>query len=232
MKTLFDRRILAELAVVFAIMLSVKYFADRAGVIGAGGIAIWCAIIAATVLMKRGGIAWADFGLVLPHGRGEWLRTIGVALLAVVGVALLMALALGPIVEALGLEMSDDASERFEFFLGRPLVFAAYLVVVVWFGAALGEELLMRGFLMNRLADFFGRGVVGWATALILHAVIFGSMHAYQGPAGIFATGMVAMIFGTVYLTTKRRLFPLVIAHGIINTISLTGFYLTDGAMT
>jgi len=230
--TKFDLKILAQLGVVFAVMLTVKWFADQQGVIGAGGIAMWCAIITATVLMKRDGIKWADFGLSLPRGRGEWLRTVGVALLAVVAVILFMALVLSPVVEALGLEMSEDATDRFAFFLGKPLVFAAYLVVVVWFGAAMGEELLMRGFVLNRLGDFFGRGVVGWAIAVMIHSVIFGSLHAYQGPAGILATGMVAMIFGTVYLLFKRRLVPLILAHGLINTISLTGYYLTDGAMT
>ena len=46
---------------------------------------------------------------------------------------------------------------------------------MVWFGAALGEELLMRGFVLNRLADLFGHGTLDWALAKVVHAIIFGS---------------------------------------------------------
>lgn len=32
--------------------------------------------------------------------------------------------------------------------------------------------------------------------ALVVHAVIFGSLHAYQGLPGMIGTGVVALIFG------------------------------------
>jgi membrane protease YdiL (CAAX protease family) len=56
-------------------------------------------------------------------------------------------------------------------------------------------------------------------------------LHVYQGLAGIITTTFIALIFGAVYLIAKRRLFPVILAHLIINTISLTAFYLTDGVV-
>ncbi len=42
----------------------------------------------------------------------------------------------------------------------------------------------------------------------------------------------VVLIFAVIYLLGKRRLLPVIIGHGIINTISLTAYYLSDGKMT
>jgi len=224
-------RILLQLALVFAVMLSVKWIADQYEVIGAGSIAIWCAIIVATLLMKREGMIWPELGLRLPKGRGQWLRGIGWGLLAMFAVFLLMGLVLGPLFGALGLETPADAGDRFRFFLGKPLVFIGFLVVVIWFGAALGEEMFMRGFVLNRIATFFGEGPVGWSLALVIHASIFGAMHAYQGLAGMIGTGAIGFVLGVFYLVGKRNLFPVVLAHGLVNTIGLLGFYFTDGAL-
>ena len=182
--------------------------------------------------MQREGLSWKEYGLRLPKGRGQWLGSIGISLLAAVSVILFMALVLPLINNALGIEVPAEADERFRFLLGKPYLFVGYLVVVVWFGAALGEEMFMRGFVLNRLAAFLGAGAFGWSVALVIHAVIFGLMHAYQGVPGMISTGAVALIFGALDLVSKRSLFPVVLGHGLINTISLTGYYLTDGAMT
>lgn len=232
MKKIFDLRILVEIATVFAVMLSVKWVADLLEITGAGSIGIWSGIITATLLMRRREATWRELGLKLPEGLRDWAKTIGWTVAAVVTVAVLMGFILAPIVDKLGLETPADAADRFAFFLGNPALFIGYLVSVVWFGAALGEELLMRGFLLNRLADLFGQGRIGWSAALIVHAVIFGAMHAYQGLPGMVTTGIVALIFGGIYLISNRRLLPVILAHGIINTVSLTAYYLSDGAIT
>jgi len=57
-------------------------------------------------------------------------------------------------------------------------------------------------------------------------------LHISQGVPGIIGTGVVAVIFAVVYLFNGRKLFPLIIAHGIINSLSLTAYYLTDGNIT
>ena len=223
--------IMVEVAIAFAVVLTVKWVADSAELVGAGGIAIWSGILVATLLMKRRGITWRSFGLKLPKGRRAWLINIGLAILAVVAVIGLFAALLDPLLTKLGLEDSAEGPDRYAFLLGKPHWFFAYLIAVVWLGAAVGEELFMRGFVLNRLAAFFGQGWIGWTLALVVHAVIFGSMHAYQGWPGIIGTGLVALIFGGIYLIGKRQLVPVILAHGIVNTIGLTAFYLSNGAM-
>ena len=232
MKRFFDIRILAEIAFVLAVMLSVKWIADSIELIGAGSIGMWSGIIVATLLMKRRGATWRGVGLKLPKGWRDWALTFGLTLVAIVTVIGFFAFVLPLISAQFGLETAPDATDRFEFFLGKPLYFFGYLVGVVWFGAALGEELLMRGFLLNRLGDLFGQSKIGWSVALVVHAVIFGSLHAYQGLPGMIGTGVVALIFGIIYLGSKRRLVPVILGHGIINTIGLVAYYLSDGAIT
>ena len=225
-------KIAAEIICVIATVLSVKWLADQLELLGAGSIAMWSGIVVATLFMRRNGTGWREQGWGLPRGRRQWASAMAFAVLSVVAVIVFMVFVLDPITTRLGLETPADAPDRWTFFLGRPLVFLTYLVVVVWIGAALGEELLMRGFVLNRLADMFGRNKAGWALAILVHAVIFGSLHAYQGLPGMIGTGVVALIFAFVYLLAKRRLFPLVLGHGLINTISLTAYYLSDGTIT
>ncbi|WP_418637828.1 CPBP family intramembrane glutamic endopeptidase [Winogradskyella sp.] len=220
-----------EIIIVFAIMLIIKSIADYFKINGAGSIAIWSAIFVATMFMKRRKTTWRSLGLGLPKGRREWLVNIGLALLTVIVIFLLMGLILDPILSYYGLEKPGDVADRFQFFLGKPILFIAYLVTVVWIGAALGEELLMRGFLLNRLSDVFGKNKMGWIVAMIVHAIIFGLLHIYQGLAGVITTAFIALILGTVYIIAKKRLFPVILAHLIINTISLTAYYLTDGVV-
>jgi len=112
------------------------------------------------------------------------------------------------------------------------LLFTGYLIVVIWLGAAVGEELLMRGLLLNRLADIFGHSSSCWIVAMIIHAAVFGMLHISQGIPGIMATGVVALIFGAACLFGKRKLFPVILAHGLINTISVTAYYVSDGLIT
>lgn len=224
-------KVVIEIVIVLTIMLFVKLIADYFKIKGAGSIAIWCAILVATIFMKRRKVSWQNLGLVLPKSRRDWLINIGLAFLTVILVFLLMGLVLDPILSHYGLEKPADVANRFQFFLGKPILFISYLVTVVWIGAALGEELLMRGYLLNRLSDFFGKTKFAWVFALIIHAIIFGMLHIYQGLAGVITTTFIAIILGIIYIVAKKRLFPVILAHLIINTISLTAFYLTGGVV-
>lgn len=226
------QKIALEIVIVLSVMLLVKDVADRFDIIGAGSIAMWCGIFTATWFMKKKNITWKDRGLSLPNGRSEWLRSLGLIILAIVAVILFMALVIPVISELLGIAIPESSTDRFEFFLGKPLLFAIHLVVVIWIGAAIGEELLMRGFLLNSLIELFGSHKRGIVAAVILHSTIFGMLHISQGIPGIIGTGVVALIFASIYLYNRRKLFPVIIAHGLINSISIFAYYLSDGKIT
>ena len=224
--------VMIEIAIVFAVVLGIKAVADNMAITGAGSIAMWCGIIVATIFLKRSGESWRGLGLRLPLGVREWAVTLGLALASAVLVIVFMIFVLAPMTAYFGWVTPPDAPDRWVFLLGIPLLFRAYLVCVVWIGAALGEELFLRGFVLNRLAGLFGPGRSGWVLAVMVHAVLFGLLHVYQGVPGVVGSGAAAIIFASIYLLGKRRLLPVIIGHGIINTISLTAYYLSDGKLT
>lgn len=223
--------IVIEIIAVLVTMSATKWLADSVQIIGAGSIAIWAGIISATIFMKRRGLNLVSLGLRFPKGRREWIFNLALALVGVIGVIFFMVFVLDPVITKLGLETPPESHDRFAFFLGKPVLFISYLILVVWVGAALGEELLFRGFILNRLSDLFGTNKFGWFLALFLHALLFGIIHSYQGLPGIIGSAVVALIFGGIYLLAKRSLFPVILAHGIINTVSLSAYYFSDGAI-
>ena len=231
MKLTAKQQTILEIILVLGAMLLVKDIADRFNTIGAGSLAMWCGIAVATYFMRKKGVTWKSRGLSLPVGKKGWIKSIGLILLAVVTVIIFMGVAIPLISSLLDISIPESATDRFEFFLGKPLVFATYLVVVIWLGAALGEELLMRGFLLNHLTEIFGSEKSGTILAVLLHAIIFGMLHISQGIPGIIGTAGVALIFAAIYLYNGRKLFPLILAHGIINSISIFAYYLSNGAI-
>jgi hypothetical protein len=66
----------------------------------------------------------------------------------------------------------------------RPLIGNLKLTLVflalTWTLAAFGEEMVYRGYLMNRVADLFNRTRRTWIISLIVVHVAFGLAHAYQ----------------------------------------------------
>jgi membrane protease YdiL (CAAX protease family) len=99
-------------------------------------------------------------------------------------------------------------------------------VVAMWFTAGFLEELLWRGYLMNRLVDLQGKETkLTWAIALVGSAIIFGLGHTYQGLGGVIKITAVGLLFGAAFLTIRRNLWPLVFAHALLDTISFVQHY-------
>ena len=95
-----------------------------------------------------------------------------------------------------------------------------------WTFAAVGEELTFRILLMRGLAFALGDSRVAFGIALLLQAMIFGLIHAYQGPAGIAGATISGLVFGAVTLAARGSIWPAVLAHGCNNTIGLVQLYL------
>jgi len=102
------------------------------------------------------------------------------------------------------------------------------LVFGVWIGAAIGEELFFRGFLLTKFTTLFGGGRLALALAVLAQAVWFGAGHISQGISGMIMAGAIGVVLGSYFLTRgNRALIPLMIGHGIIDTVSQTIFYLS-----
>jgi hypothetical protein len=111
---------------------------------------------------------------------------------------------------------------------------AAYLVwlVTAWVAGGFSEELIFRGYLMNRLAAI-GRGSVwAWGFAITVQAMLFGLGHFYAGPGVALMVGFGALFSGVYFLIAGRNLWALILAHGIWDTLGITLIYLNGTPST
>jgi membrane protease YdiL (CAAX protease family) len=95
-----------------------------------------------------------------------------------------------------------------------------------WTLAAFGEEMVYRGYLMNRVADLFHRTRAAWVLSLLIVHVGFGLAHAYQGITGILDEGLAGLLFGIIYLRNGRNLAVPIIAHGLGDSIDFILIFL------
>ncbi|MGD9347527.1 MAG: type II CAAX endopeptidase family protein [Candidatus Aminicenantes bacterium] len=91
-------------------------------------------------------------------------------------------------------------------------------LAISWSVAAFGEEIVYRGYFMNRITDLIGKTAATWSVSLLLSAILFGFIHSYQGISGMLSTGISGLVFGILYVATKRNLWTAIIGHGVYNT--------------
>lgn len=113
---------------------------------------------------------------------------------------------------------------RFEDVPGN-LTLLLTILPLVWLIAAFGEEFFFRGFLLTRLAQLFGTTRWAWGLAIVLQAIAFGALHAYQGPVDMILIGIGGLVYGVGFVVAKRNLWPLILAHGINNTVGFVLLY-------
>mgnify|MGYP005810563803 CR=1 FL=1 len=95
-----------------------------------------------------------------------------------------------------------------------------------WTLAAFGEEMVYRGYLMNRVAGLLNRTRTAWVVSLIAVHVGFGLAHAYQGITGVIDEGLAGLLLGLIYLATGRNLAVPIVAHGICDTVDFLLIFL------
>ncbi|MGI9103440.1 MAG: CPBP family intramembrane glutamic endopeptidase [Terriglobales bacterium] len=95
-----------------------------------------------------------------------------------------------------------------------------------WTLAAFGEEMVYRGYLMNRVADLLNRTRGAWVVSLIAVHVGFGLAHAYQGLTGVIDEGLMGLLLGIIYLRTGKNLSAPIVAHGIQDSIDFVLIFL------
>ncbi len=112
----------------------------------------------------------------------------------------------------------------------RPLIgnlkLTLIFVALAWILAAFGEEMVYRGYLMNRVADLSNRTGCAWIISLIVVHVAFALAHAYQGWTGAIDEGLMGLLLGVIYMRTGRNLAVPIIAHGIGDTIDFMLIFL------
>lgn len=175
------------------------------------------------------GLAWGALGLYLLWRAGASLkqhlgldfRRPGRDLAGALGLAALIG------IPGLGLYLVSHA-------MGYSLTVAVSTMTDVWWRAPVSilialqngffEEILVVGYLILRLRQLEMRP---WLVVAI-SAVLRGSYHLYQGYGGFVGNVAMGIVFAFVFLRW-RRLWPLVVAHGLIDIVAIVGYPLLQG---
>lgn len=191
----------------------------------AGPISLVASVAVATLCLRRNRESWADLGLKRPVSIS---RMLGWSLVALV-VTMAAGAAIEIAISSAGIERSGEVdpryASRFADLPGNTGLFL-YWISASWVVGAFAEEMLFRAMLLTRFERLFAGMAWRVPIAIVLQSIVFGQQHFYyQGWPGALATGGIALISGVLYVTLKRGLWPLIISHGLANTIGMTLIY-------
>jgi uncharacterized protein len=167
-------------------------------------------------LLWRSGIGLARIGL----GRLRWRSDVlgGLGLAALIG---LPGLGLYVAGRALGLSVSVVPSTQNNSWWHIPVL------ILLAFANGWAEEVIVVGWLLTRLEQLRVRPAV----ALVAAALLRGAYHLYQGWGAGLGNAVMGLVFGYAWRRTGR-LWPLVIAHGLIDTVAFVGYQLLAGHLS
>jgi membrane protease YdiL (CAAX protease family) len=161
-------------------------------------------------LLGRSGFGLDRIGLTRPRWRGDVVGGLGLA--ALIG---LPGLGLYVVARLLGLAAAVEPSALSDTWWRVPVLVAAA------FANAWAEEVIVVAYLLTRLRQL-GMSRTG---ALVISSVLRGAYHLYQGFGAGVGNLVMGLVFGYAWQRTGR-LWPLIIAHGIIDTVAFVGYAL------
>lgn len=155
---------------------------------------------------------WGDLGLNKPD---SWLKTLLLAL----GWLLFFQVFIGWIFKPLVIKLTGkplDISE-FEAIRGN---FSALLqgLAIVWTIAAFGEEMVFRGYFLNRIQDIFRSRKTGLIWAVLGSSLIFGFGHVYQGISGLILAVIAGILYSSAFILSGKNLWVPILVHGFYDT--------------
>lgn len=228
-KISIKRTALIEVVVFFAIVLASKEIADPFLGPYSGPATLVATLVLLTVYLSMRGENWASLGLRgLPGTKAKLLIVPQVILVFFAVLTTITLLTKG--LEAIGLpfmsEPIEGEKERWGDVEGNLRMYLI-LIGLSWISAGFGEEMFFRGFVITRLQITFRGFKLASVYAVVLSALIFGYVHFYyQGLAGFVNATVIGLIFGAAFLLYKRNLWPLIFAHGFINSLGFTAEFM------
>jgi membrane protease YdiL (CAAX protease family) len=161
-------------------------------------------------LLWRSGFSPAQIGLGGLRWRSDVLGGLGLAaLIGLPGLGLYVASRL------LGLSVSVVPTELTDTWWRIPVLLA------VAFANGWAEEVIVVAFLITRLRQLN----VNPLAAVLASSILRGVYHLYQGYGAGLGNIAMGLVFAYVWLRT-RRLWPLIIAHGLIDAVAFVGYAL------
>jgi uncharacterized protein len=196
------------LAVIFPTLDSLLYFRlnSKLGLYAWNILAEWSLVAWCIWIMRRYGLTLADLG----EGLGSPLR-----ILAAAGVLVVMVAVIGIVSKKQAKKANPEQLRKATSGFSRllPLTSTERTAwVPLSFTAGVCEEFLYRGWLLQLIGAVFGSIWIG----LILSSIVFGFAHSYQGRKGIIGTGVMGIIFGSVFVLS-RSLLPGQLLHAFMD---------------
>lgn len=179
-------------------------------------------LIIATWRMKVRNISWKDLGLRKPKNiQKTLLVSVGILIATVLSIVVFNIIkdSLPFLTEP---ETSRvNSSSKFGELKGNWLLFITIMPMVLV--ESFLEELLDRGFLMNWIEKLFSSTSLATVIAVVLQAAIFGFRHSNDLSERSITVGLIGLVMGIAYVKFGRNLWPLIIAHCLLNTMSMIG---------
>lgn len=221
------RRELADIAVVALVSIA-AFLGELAaadllpwGAEARGVIAVLAGAGAAVAVTLRRGGGLADLGLRRPR---RWL-TVPLWAIGIFAV-FVVAQNLAPLLVAPFFDLPQPDMSRYDAVRGNATA-ALSLAIALPLTAAIPEEILYRGFLIERLARLFA-GTRGPAVvAVLVQALIFGSVHFQWGTGGIIFAAIMGAVWGFAFLLCGRNLWITIIAHSMAHLALVAQLYLS-----
>jgi membrane protease YdiL (CAAX protease family) len=167
----------------------------------------------ALYLLWRSGFSPARIGL----GRLQWRADVlgGLGLAALIGIpGLLFYLA----ARWLGMNAEVEPSALHNSWWRIPVL------IIAAFANGFAEEVVVVGYLITRLRQLG----LSENRAILASSVLRGLYHLYQGFGAGLGNLVMGLVFGYAWCRSGR-LWPLVVAHGIIDTVAFVGYVLLAG---
>ncbi|WP_445385810.1 CPBP family intramembrane glutamic endopeptidase [Robiginitalea sp. IMCC44478] len=177
--------------------------------------------------LKLRGESWKDFGLVF--GSISLRSAVKVTLLSLLVFVLAIAgFIIGSVIMANITGIPEGANMSGYDYLKGNIWMLIITLAGVYIVSSFGEEVIYRGFLINRISQIGNDSKKATIIAVILSSIIFGLIHYAWGPMGIVQTGFMGLALGISYIKLKKRLWILVLAHAYMDTILMAQLYMAS----
>jgi membrane protease YdiL (CAAX protease family) len=206
------------LAVVEFVVVALIFVADWQGLVPFSKTPF--ILLFAWLSLRLRGVSWQDLGF---RRYRSWGMTMALGIAGGVAIEAFELFVSQPLLVWLTGKPAD--LEDFRVLTGN-LKMTLLALALAWTLAAFGEELVYRGYLLNRLADSGNRTRLAWLCSLIASSVVFALAHTYQGITGIVEAGIDGFFLALMYLRTGRNLSVPIIAHGIQDTVDVLLIFL------
>lgn len=169
----------------------------------------------AWVSLRLRGLRWRDVGLVRFRNWGKTLLLGGICGIAMELLELFVS-------QPLLMRWTGKAPDLDLFrALNGNVKWTALALFGAWTLAAFGEEMVFRGYLLNRIAGLVRSPRWAWVIGLVVSSAVFGAAHLGQGITGQLENMLDGLLLGVIYLACGRSLAVPIVAHGITDTLDL-----------